>query len=222
MMKVCEKCKVKVAGSRKYCPLCQGVLTGPDCEEEEIFPLVPTIYRQYSLFFRLLIFISIVAAVVCVSINVLTYRGVWWSFFVSAGIVCMWIILAVSARKRNNIPKNMMYQVAVVSILAAVWDALTGWRGWSVEYVLPLICTAAMIAMAILMKVIRLNVADLIIYFCINALFGIAPLILLLIGCLHVRYPALICVGCTVVSLSAILLFQGESLRAELKRRLHL
>ncbi len=221
-MKVCDKCKVKVAGSRKYCPLCQGVLTGPDCGEEEIFPLVPTIYRQYNLFFRLLIFASIVAAVVCVFINILTYRDTWWSLFVAGGIVCMWIILAISVRKRNNIPKNILYQVVVVSLLAVAWDFLTAWRGWSVDYVVPVVCTAAMIAMAILMKVIRLNVADLIIYFCINAMFGAVPLVLLLTGCLSVWYPALICVGGTVVSLSAILLFQGEALKTELKRRLHL
>ena len=221
-MKVCEKCKVKVAGSRKYCPLCQGVLTGPDCVEEDVFPLVPTIYRQYNLFFRLLIFASIVAAVVCISINILTYHETWWSLFVAGGIVCMWIILAISVRKRNNIPKNIMYQVVVISLLAVAWDFLTAWHGWSVDYVVPVVCTAAMIAMAILMKVIRLNVADLIIYFCINAMFGAVPLVLLLTGCLSVWYPTLICVGGTVVSLSAILLFQGEALKTELKRRLHI
>ena len=51
-MKYCEKCKVSVPNPKQRCPLCQGMLTGGDGTETETFPNIPTIYRQYSLYFR--------------------------------------------------------------------------------------------------------------------------------------------------------------------------
>lgn len=63
-MKCCDKCKIHVAGSRSVCPLCQAVLSDEGEPSPNPFPTIPTIYRQHNLFFRWLIFASVVAAVV--------------------------------------------------------------------------------------------------------------------------------------------------------------
>lgn len=221
-MKRCEKCKVQVAGERKNCPLCQGPLSGESDGSREVFPKIPTIYKQYSLFFRILILVSIIAAVISVTINFMIPESGWWSVFVVAGIGCMWLSLAFSVRKRRNIPKNMLYQVVILSLVSALWDWLTGWHGWSVDYVVPIVCVAAMIAMAIVAQVMHLDISDLMIYFCIGALFGIVPLVFYFTGSLTVIYPSLICVAGSIISLAALMVFQGRAMRAELRRRLHL
>ena len=78
-MKYCEKCKVSVPNPKQRCPLCQGMLTGGDGTETETFPNIPTIYRQYSLYFRLMILGSVAAGVISVMINMLLPDSGWWS-----------------------------------------------------------------------------------------------------------------------------------------------
>ena len=56
----------------------------------------------------------------------------------------------------------------------------------------------------------------------IDALFGIVPLLFLLLGWLRVFYPSVICVAVSLLSLCALLLFEGERMRMEVKKRLHL
>ena len=46
-----------------------------------------------------------------------------------------WLSLALAVRKRKNIPKGMLYQVALLSIICMIWDFATGWNGWSIDYV---------------------------------------------------------------------------------------
>lgn len=227
-MKYCEKCRIKIVGDRRICPLCQGVLISSggdddkDEKQEEIFPSIPTLYRQYHLFFRLLIFLSIVAGVVSITVNLLVPGHGMWSIFVLAGIACLWISLALAIGKRRNIPKNLLYQVVILSVLSVLWDYFTGWRGWSIDYVVPILCVSAMATMGILSKVMKWDIADQMIYFCIDCFFGIIPIVFYFTGCLNVPYPSVICVAASVISLSALLVFQGENMVTELRRRLHM
>lgn len=221
-MRYCEKCKVSVAGSHRLCPLCQGVLVQRGEDAPEVFPNIPTIHRQHSLFFRLLIFLSVVAGVVSVTVNLMLPQTGGWSFFVVVGIVCLWVSLALAIRKRRNIPKNIMYQVVLAAALSVLWDWITGWRGWSLDFVVPIVCIAAMAAMAVLSKVMPLYVDDYMIYLIIDGIFGLLPLIFYFTGNLNIPYPSLICIAISIISLAGLLLFEGEKMRAELKKRFHL
>ncbi len=220
-MKFCNKCKLSVAGQKKHCPLCQSELQDLDADTREIFPEIPTIFHQYSLFFRILILASVAAAVVSVMLNAMFPTPVWWSLFVLAGIACFWIGTAIALSKRTNIPKNILYQVVLVSAMAVVWDNWTHWHAWSVNYVIPIVCVGAMISMAILAKVAKLHVRDYMIYLIIDGFFGIVPIVFYFTGLLTVQYPSLICVAASIISLVALLIFEGDNMRNELKRRLH-
>lgn len=221
-MKFCSKCKLSVAGQRRYCPLCQGVLQDLDANDNEVFPVIPTIFHKYNLFFRILILLSIIVTVISVIIDMMVFNRIWWSFFVAAGIGCFWLSMAIAISKRRNIPKNILYQVVDISALAVIWDLCTGWRAWSIDYIVPSACTLAMLSMAIIAKVTNLRVKDYIIYLVIDAFFGIIPLIFILTGILDERLPSLICVATSVISLAALILFEGENMHGEFKRRLHL
>lgn len=221
-MRYCRRCGLTVAGQRKYCPLCQAELEKQDTEEDEIFPEIPTIFRKYNVFFRSLILASVIISVTGIIINILIPADFWWSFFVAGGIGCLWISMAIAISKRNNIPKNILYQVFIISVCAVAWDFCTNWRAWSVNYVIPITCTLAMLSMAIIAKVTNLHVRDYIIYLMIAMLFGIIPVAFILTGIVKVLYPSLICVAASIISLTALILFEGDNMRAELKRRLHL
>ena len=221
-MKYCEQCKVSVTGQRSRCPLCQSVLRDEGEPYEEVFPVIPTVYNRFQFFFKLLIFASAVLGIVSAVINLLLPQSGVWSLFVLGGIGCLWVFPFIAVRKRNNIPKNILWQVAVTILFCLLWDLFTGWHGWSVDYVVPSICVAAMAALAVTAKVFRLVVGDFLFYLLISVLFGILPVISILLGWVQVLYPSLICVGCSLVSLAAVLIFQGENMKREWRRRMHL
>ncbi|MBC8571159.1 DUF6320 domain-containing protein [Zongyangia hominis] len=221
-MKYCDKCKLQVEGVQTHCPLCQNQLRDLGSENVPVFPAVPTLFRQNSLFFQLLIFGSIVAVVISVTVNLLIPHSGYWSLFVAAGILCFWVSFAIALHKRSNISKNILYQVVIISILAILWDLGTGWHGWSLDYVFPIVCVAAMIAMAAIARVMHLPIVDQMIYFVLDAFFGILPVIFVWTGLVGVPYPSIICAAGSVISLAALLIFEGHNMLTELKRRLHL
>ena len=97
-MKYCAKCKVTVTGAGTRCPLCQGGLqeNGEPDVRGAIFPNIPDTLHKHSLFFRILILVSVAAVVICGVINLILPEHGWWSLFVLAGVVCGWISLAVA------------------------------------------------------------------------------------------------------------------------------
>ncbi|QHQ62855.1 hypothetical protein Ana3638_20445 [Anaerocolumna sedimenticola] len=220
-MQYCEHCKVHIRGNRKYCPLCQNTLSGTGSDEEELFPEIPVTY-QYNLMIRVMLFISISIVVISLAVNAMFPVNVNWPMFIIFGILCIWISLAMVIRKRHNIPKSIIWQVAVISILAVLWDWRTGWRGWSLDYVIPIVCVVAMIVMYITAKIMRLGVRDFIIYIVLDSIFGIIPILFILLNLLHVKFPSVISISISVLSLAAVILFEGENIREELDKRMHL
>jgi len=79
-----------------------------------------------------------------------------------------------------------------------------------------------MIEMFIVASIKKLKIEDYIIYLIIDILFGIVPLILLLLDVVKIVYPSLICVVGSVISLTILIIFEGKALKAEIVRRIHL
>lgn len=221
-MKYCEKCKVQVPNPKSHCPLCQGMLTQGDGTETETFPNIPTIYRQYSLYFKLLILCSVAAGLISLMINMLLPQSGWWSLIVVGGLVCMWIPLFAAVRKRSNIAKNLVWQVVILSVLISLWDVFTGWHRWSVNFVIPALCISAMLGIAIVGKVMRLRAEEYIIYLLIDVIFGLVPLIFVLTGLATAAYLCLASVVVSALCLTSIFLFSEINVWQELKKRLHL
>lgn len=221
-MQNCENCRVSLKGAHKVCPLCGSILQEEEADSQEVFPIIPTIYQEFNIYIRTLILSSIIAVVISFAVNMLFTRESNWSLYVAAGIVCMWISLFFLVRKKNNIPKTILWQVALGIIICIVWDFSMGWRGWSIDYVLPAVCVGAMIVMAISAKLLKIGTRDLIIYFFVDGIFGFIPIIFLLFGGLHVLFPSVICVAASAISISALIIYEGENMRAELNKRMHI
>lgn len=220
-MKYCNNCKVDVVGNKKSCPLCQETLKG-DKQEEDVFPKISFVYKEHGLFFKIMLLVSIIIATVTVAINILLPQKGAWSLFVLGGLGSVWVSMISAINKRNNIPKNIVYQVMIISVIAVIWDFLTRWKGWSITYVIPLVCSFAMISMATISKVLRLHIEDYILYIIIDGLFGLVQIIFIFTGGLTAIYPSLICIVISIISLSTIIIFEWKKLEAEVKRRLHM
>lgn len=221
-MLTCKKCNLTITGSLTRCPLCQGDLTGEAEPDQAVFPVVPPARHPHRVLLRLMMLASIAAAAICAAINLSLPEDGWWCLFVVGGLASFWLSFAILLKKRHNIPKGILWQVALISALAIGWDLCTGFYGWSLDYVVPILCICAMIAMAVISKIIKLRIEDYILYLILDIVFGIVPLILILCHVLDIVYPSAACVAASLVSLAALFLFEGQALRSEIARRMHL
>jgi hypothetical protein len=221
-MQKCDNCKICLKGHHSVCPLCGGIVQETDEKVEEVFPHIPTIYQEFNMFIRIMIYVSICAIIISFAVNVIFTKESRWSLLVAASIICMWISMFFIIRKKSNIPKTIIWQVVLIGILSVIWDLSMGWLGWSIDYVIPTICVGAMIIMPIAAKILKIGVRDLIVYMLVDGIFGFVPIIFILFGGLNVLFPSVICVAASAISLSALIMFEGENMKIELNKRMHI
>lgn len=219
-MKYCEKCRVSVRGARERCPLCNAVLEGE--AEPGGFPVLPDSCRKRRIWTSILALVSVAACVVCMLLNFMFRENGLWSLFVLSGVACLWIMLGVALRKQRNIPKTLIWEVFVGSVLCVCWDAGTGRQGWSINFVIPIICMCAMVTLVVTFRLFHVSAGSLIVYLLVDFLLGVLQLVLLLSGWITVPLPSLLCVGMSLIMLAAMLIFRGRQVQEELRRRLHL
>ncbi len=222
-MKYCTHCQVNNRQNREKCILCGNTLShiSRTNKEEEIFPKIPPYYESH-LAIKIMAFISIVAVVISFTINMIFPSNINWPLLVVFGLLSMWLGLIAIVQRRYHIPKKIVRQVAIISLLAVFWDWKTGWRGWSLDYVIPITSVAAMIVMYVIAKIMKLSIRDYITYTLIDGLFGIIPILFMLFGWINVIYPTIICVALSIISLSAIFIFHGKEIKVELDKRMHI
>lgn len=227
-MKYCTKCKIYVGDESDWCPLCQNRLKKSEdapkyqsSTEGSIFPKLPNPSEVYHLCVRILLMVSVIAAVVASVVNYYVRSRGAWSLIVIAAIVCGWIVAAITMRKRKSILKTILWQMVIISVICVLWDVFTHWHGWSVDFVLPIMYMAVMVTMFILNKVLRLQTQDYLIYGLMAGLFALIPLILMLTGLVRHALPSVLCLAVSVVFLAILFIFHGSAMVDELRRRSH-
>lgn len=220
-MQYCNHCQVHIRGNKDKCPLCMNLLSESDNEWENIYPDIPLTFEGH-LAIRIMLFISIVSIVLSFVLYRIFHININWPIFIVFGLLSMWLSLILVIKKRHNIPKSIMWQVTIVSALSIFWDYETKWRGWSINYVIPITLVLAMLILYITAKIMKLSVRDYILYFLLDGLFGIIPIGFILLGWVETIYPSILCVTVSVIFTSAIIIFQGDNIKNEFHRRMHI
>ncbi len=222
-MQYCRQCHLHLRGNRKRCVLCGKTLVSTDCQtgSEEVFPEIPPTYEKH-LALRILVFISITAIAVSFAFEMMMPTVVNWPLFVIFGLFSTWLGFIVVLWKRHNIPKTILWQVVIVSLLSVFWDWQTGWRGWSLEYFIPIIYVAAEMVMYITARAMKIRTREYITYALLDGMFGIIPILFILFRLVDVLYPSILCVTVSIIFLAGIFIFQGENIVKELKKKTHI
>lgn len=221
-MKYCRYCKVQVREERDKCVLCENILEeGSKEKSEKVFPKISPFYESH-LALKMMLFISITALVVSFAIDRIFPSNINWPILFMFVVISIWIGLITIVQKRYHIPKKIVWQVFIISMLAIFWDYKTGWRGWSLDYVIPIACVSATIIMYVTAKIMHLSIEDYITYILLDGVFGIIPVLFIMFDFVNVVYPSIISIGFSIISLSAIFIFQGGEIRAEVTKRMHI
>lgn len=221
-MKHCESCKVDIIGERRICPLCGQILVGEANGTKSVFPYVPSIQKQFGMLIKIITISAIVCCVIAVAINMMIPQSGWWSVFVVMGVICLFVSTTVAINKSSNPPKNIIYQATTVIISCVLWDLLTGWYGWSIDFILPLAAISAMLSLSVTAMVLKIPMEDTLLYLLIASFYGIIPIIFILTKSINVIYPSLICCALSIIYLATLIVFRGKHINSELEKRFHL
>ncbi len=167
-------------------------------------------------------FLCLAIAVICGMINFMTAGSLDWFWFAGAGCACAWLVVMVAYFKRRNILKNEMWQLLILSVIAILWDRFTGWRGWSVEFVLPFGALAVQFSIPVIAKVNRLEREEYLFYLVQTCVAGLIPIILVWTGIVKFVYPSVICAGISFLTLAALFIFCKKDTLREFHKKLRM
>lgn len=173
-------------------------------------------------FFSRFSFICIAIVVIAVMADMIAAPEWLWSTFVGAGVLSMWLALMIGYTKRHNLLKNAMWQLLVVTLGCIVWDIFVGWRGWSVNIILPCACMLIEVSMLVISKIQSHSPREYMIYYVMAAGYSIVlPTLLRLLGIITMRVPTVLCVGCSFLFLLALIVFRGREFKEEMHKKFH-
>ena len=142
--------------------------------------------------------------------------------FAAGGVASMWAASSIGFFKRHNLLKNVVWQLMAVSIASAVWDFVTGWRGWSTDYVIPIVSMGVLLALVVISRVQRLMPRNYMFYFVFTAGYGfIIPLILMVTGMVRMQLLCMICSAVCLLFFVWLLSFKGREFREEMQKKFH-
>jgi hypothetical protein len=220
-MRRCTDCAVDIEGTWTRCPLCTAPVAGEAMASP--LPAVPLRFSRRRVV-RVLFLTSITVILASFVAQLLFSRGlagigvlrsVW------LGVVTMWLVVLMAVRKRRNVAKGTVYLVVLIGLVCVYWDYLTGWRGWSLTYAVPIVSACSIVALLITVRVMRIEVGEHIVYSGLTLLLGLAPLAFVAFGWVTNPLPSSIC-GALGLTLVLMQLARVPDLRHELAKRLHL
>ncbi|MDF2865350.1 MAG: hypothetical protein K0R72_159 [Clostridia bacterium] len=220
-MRYCKSCKLNVTGNNQICPLCKNELN-VGYSTPNVFPVIPSIYEEQNIVFKILTFASILAFSTCAIINYILSNTLNWSLLVLVGIFFFWFNLISSINKRNNPNAIIFNQVLMLSTCAIVYDYLTGFKLWSITYVLPALCIGAIAEMFIVSLILKYKANDYITYLLGTSVIGIIQIVFILLKVITVTWPSVICFILSIIMINTILLFSNRKCKKELRRKFHI
>lgn len=223
-MKECLKCNIKVYSVRKTCPLCLTVLKTDEADYEKTFPTPNILPKKRSLFLRILEFLSVVAAITCVIVNIITYQkgGTLWSIIVVFNIAYFWLLIKSTFKKEGNVPIRLVFQTIAISLMVFVIDKVTGYTGWAVNYVIPFIASASLLSILLLSIGSRSRYINYFLHILTAIFLGFIPIILRLFKLVDVLWPSLAAACFSFVTILGLIIIGDKETKEEIKKRFHI
>lgn len=224
-MKRCKKCQINFNTERKSCPLCNEILE--DLDQTALpFPVYPKpdqAPKKQNRFIQSLSFLSIMGIIVSGVVNFITFseHPLYWSALVAISVFYFWILLKSTFKNKGNIPLKLIIQMLTLSVTTYAIDYFSKSTGWALNYVIPFLSMAALIAIIFMLLFNSKKINDYLMYLFASNLLGIIPFILWIFKIVEVLWPSLAAASLSFSVIIGFLVFARKELKEELKRRFH-
>lgn len=220
-MSKCRNCNVEILDVTEFCPLCHSVLEQTE-ELENMYPDARLKTQKMKFVTRLYLFCALVVEFLLMVIDFHGENQVHWSILVGLGLLYVYIVLRYAVLGKSGYRAKTIVLVLLAVLITVVVDFITGYRGWSVDYVASggiLLVDAIII---VLMIWNRRNWQSYLMWQIAMILFSIIPAVLYLINLEHNFIMAFLPLIVSVFLFLGTLMIGGRRATQELYRRFHI
>ncbi len=223
-MSKCWNCGVEIADPVQVCPLCQCIMERDRGEPSE--PIYPYLHaereiRRMQRASRIYLAAALVTMVILTLADLRVHGRPGWVILVGILLAYGYFTLRVSITAHTGYRLVTFLQIVLGGAVLAVIDVLTGYRGWSFTYVLPVVCMMVDLAIFVLMIVNKRDWQSYIPFQIVIIVFSVVPFVLRLFGLVTLLTVPMIGAAVAVLFFVVTLIVGGRRAREELYRRFH-
>ena len=219
-MQKCEACNIRIIGSKERCPLCGRTISGGSVPD--VYPNHLPEKKGIFSFIRIWTFVFVAAEVFFLTLQFMIGFDHIWIYWAEASVFLVWLNTFIGAVYKSNIVRNITSQAYIVAAICVASDILSGFRGWSVKWLLPVMFVVLPILIISIGKGLKWNLEGYILYLILMCLLSFVQLIWLIPGLNTFPYPALISIAFCVVITAAVFIFFFHEIRNAGTPRFHI
>lgn len=219
-MQYCPKCRLNIRGEKIGCPLCGGRLTGDP--EPGGFPVLERRRFSHMSVVKVATFCCLSLFIILMAAEILCDFRLAWIPFVILVLLIAWGDIMVGVYFRNNLVKTFAIETYLAMGACLLIDSLTGWRGWSLAFVLPSGFLLLVFAIVIVGKAADLRLEEYIIYIVTTMLLSMLQIIPVLTHTNPVPFPAVFCMTILLILGCAAVIFRFRDLRSAAEKLFNL
>lgn len=220
-MAKCRKCNIEILDETSICPLCMSILEPTD-EVENMYPDVRVRTRWLNLACNIYLFLALCAEAVMIYIDIRLDSPIWWSVLIGLGMLYVYLVLKYAVLGKSGY-RSKIITLSILGVLLAVGaDMAIGYRGWSVDYVLPSGIVIVDTVILCLMYFNRRNWQSYIMWQLFMILCSLIPAGLFAAGLEQNAYMAFLPLVLSAVIFLGTFIIGSRRARTELYRRFHI
>jgi len=220
-MSKCRNCNVEILDETEFCPLCHSVLEQTE-ELENMYPDARLKNQKMKFVTRLYLFCALVVEFLLVIIDFNGENQVHWSVLVGLGLLYVYTVLRYAILGKSGYRAKTIVLVLLAVLITVAVDFITGYRGWSVDYVASGGILLVDVIIIALMIWNRRNWQSYIMWQITMILFALIPAVLYLIGLERNFIMAFLPLIVSVFLFIGTLMIGGRRASQELYRRFHI
>lgn len=219
-MSICKKCNLEILDETERCPLCDSVLE-QTVEVENMYPNVRVMARKLMLISRVYLVCAMILEVLLVYINVVSDSEIWWSAISGLSFLYVYMLIrfAILGKSGYQSKVTLLSLIAVLMLVAV--DFLYGYRGWSINYALPVVILLVDLSILFLMFFNRRNWQSYMMWQLFMILCSVVSLVFSLIGIATRPFMGELAFTASVLLFVGTVIIGDRRARTELKRRFH-
>ncbi len=219
-MSKCRNCNIEILDNAPRCPLCHGALeTGGD--SLPMYPDVRSPAKKLALAARIYLFCALVLESLLMMLCITLKLRLLWCIIPGLGLLYVYLLLRYALLGQNGYQAKTFVLTLMAVLMAVAADFAMGYRGWSVDYVLPLGIIFIDISVFVLIFANRRGWQSYIIWEIFMLLCSLIPALLYLLGLDHNAWFAFLPLVLSTYLLIGSMIIGGRRARLELKRRFH-
>ncbi len=215
-MNYCKHCEVKINSKVISCPLCGYPL---DNNKDSLHQHKT---NSKTIVMRIILLLSVITSGICLLIDYNISNIFTWSKYVLGGFISFLIILKTIFKYHNHIIQLPYMLCITTSIIAIIWDLMTGLPKFSFTYIIPIITIITLGYIGLIIKIKKIPSSSYILYLLKITLLGLVSLIITKIIFIKIKLPTYISFLCCSIAIIVLLIFKRKELKLELHKYFHL